>query len=250
LINSEGEVWRTAPAGMTLPPDRIDVWRVCLDSGELSERGGRDLLAPDEIARAARFCFEDDRRRFVSCRVALRILLGRYLETSPAEIRFHYGVHGRPEIAFPQDARGLRFNVSGSGDLALIAVGPGKAIGVDLEKIRPLPDSLDIARRFFSSREFEAILAVSEDKMQDAFFACWTRKEAFLKATGMGLMYPLSAFSVSVDPDGPAELFEVGEEGIAAGQWSIKDAHPGEGFRGALAWTGGGQVAFWQARFC
>ena len=249
-MSSEAEIWQTAPAQITFPSDRIDTWRVCLLSPELSERDGRDLLTPDEIARASRFYFEDDRRRFVSCRVALRILLGRYLETSPAEIRFHYEKHGRPEIAFPQDTGGLRFNVSDSGDLALIAIGAGRAIGVDLEKIRHLPDLLELARGFFSAREVAAILAVSEDKRHDAFFACWTRKEAFLKATGMGLMYPLSAFSVSVDPDGPAELLEVGEDGNAAGQWSIKDTHPGEGFRGALAWTGGARVEFWQARFC
>ena len=247
-LSSEPETWQTAPVHMTLSADRIDAWRVCLDSPELSERDGRDLLAPDEIARAARFYFEDDRRRFVSCRVALRILLGRYLETSPAAIRFHYGDHGRPEIAFPQDTRGLRFNVSDSGDLALIAIGSGRAIGVDIEKVRPLPDLLDIARGFFSAREVKGIIAISEDKRRDAFFACWTRKEAFLKATGMGLTYPLSAFSVSVDPDSPAELCEL-EQDAGVDHWSLRDVQPGEGFRGALAWTGGAQVEFWQARF-
>jgi 4'-phosphopantetheinyl transferase len=180
----------------------------------------------------------------------LRILLGRYVGTSPAEIRFQYESHGKPEIALPQDCRSLRFNVSNSGGLALIAVGSGRAIGVDIEKVRPLPDFLNIARRFFSAREVQAILAVGENQRQEAFFACWTRKEAFLKATGMGLSYPLSGFSVSVDPEGPAELCELGENGNGAGNWSLTDVRPGEGFRGALAWAGGGHTEFWQARFC
>jgi 4'-phosphopantetheinyl transferase len=249
-VRSEAEIWQTDPARMTFSPDRIDVWRVCLDSPELSKGDGCELLAPDEVARASRFHFEDDRRRFVKCRVALRRLLGRYLATSPAEIRFQYENHGKPEIAHPQDSRGLRFNVSNSGGWALIAVGSGSAIGVDIEKIRPLPDLLDIARRFFSVREVQAILAFSEDKRQEAFFACWTRKEAFLKATGMGLSYPLSGFSVSVDPEGPAELWELGEKGNAVGPWSLTDVMPGEGFRGALAWADGGRAEIWQARFC
>jgi 4'-phosphopantetheinyl transferase len=224
---------------LTFPSDRIDVWRVRLDARELPEQHLQGILARDEVDRASRFHFEKDRGRYIKGRATLRILLGHYLKTPPAEILFQYENNGKPEIALPQDSRGLRFNVSNSGGLALIAVGSGNAIGVDIEKVRPMPDLLDIARRFFSAREVQAILAVSEDKRQEAFFACWTRKEAFLKATGFGLSYPLSGFSVSVDPDGPAELREVGEKGNATGHWSLKDLRPGEGFRGALAWEGG-----------
>jgi 4'-phosphopantetheinyl transferase len=232
------EVWQLANAELTFPSDRIDIWRVCLDRWAQPEQDLRGILTLDEVARASRFHFEKDRGRYLRGRATLRILLGRYLETPPAEIRFQYENHGKPEIALPHDSCNLRFNVSDSGGLALIAVGSGRAIGVDIEKVRPLPDFLDIARHFFSAREVQAILAVSEDKRQEAFFACWTRKEAFLKATGIGLTYPLSGFSVSVDPDGPAELCEVGENGNAAGHWSLKNVRPGEGFRGALAWEG------------
>ncbi|MGA3324729.1 MAG: 4'-phosphopantetheinyl transferase superfamily protein [Terriglobia bacterium] len=240
-MSSEEEVWQTPTAELTFPSDRIDVWRVCLDSREQSEQDLRGVLAPDELARAARFHFERDRGRYVRGRATLRFLLGRYLETPPAEILFQYENNGKPEVALPQESRGLRFNVSNSGGLALIAVGSGIAIGVDIEKARPMPDLLDIARRFFSAREIQALLAVSENKRQEAFFACWTRKEAFLKATGFGLSYPLSGFSVSVDPDGPAELCQGGENGNAAGHWSLSDIRVGKGFRGALAWEGGGK---------
>lgn len=238
-MSGEATTWRAAPKGLTFPSDRIDVWRVCVDPRDQSEQDFRRILAPDELARASRFHFEKDRGRYIRGRATLRILLGRYLETPPGEIRFQYENNGKPELALPHDPRILRFNVSNSHGLALIAVGSGNAVGIDIEKVRPMPDLLDIARRFFSTREVQALLAVSEDKRQEAFFACWTRKEAFLKATGIGLSYPLSKFSVSVDPDGSAELCEVEENAHAAGQWSLKDVRPGEGFRGTLVWEGG-----------
>ena len=246
-MSSQEEVWQTPTAELTFPSDRIDVWRVCLDPCEQPDRDLRGILVPDELARAARFHFERDRGRYIRGRATLRILLGRYLETPPAEIRFQYEHNGKPEIALPKESRGLRFNVSNSGGLALIAIGSGIAIGVDIEKARPMPDLLDIARRFFSAREIQALLAVSENKRQEAFFACWTRKEAFLKATGFGLSYPLSGFAVSVDPDGPAELCQAGEDGNAAGHWSLTDIRVGKEFRGALAWEGGcKRIELWE----
>ena len=120
----------------------------------------------------------------------------------------------------------------------LIAAASGRDLGIDIERLRPMPDLLNIATRFFSAREVKAILAVSDDIRHEAFFACWTRKEAFLKATGVGLSYPLADFSVSVHPHAAAELWEIkGEEG-SAGRWFLEDVFPGEGFRGALASEG------------
>jgi len=237
-MSSEVGVWQTATAELTFPSDRIDIWRVPLDPHELPGQDLRDILTLDEVARASRFHFEKDRGRYIRGRATLRILLGQYLDMPPGEIRFQYENHGKPEIALPHDSGSLRFNVSDSGGLALIAVGSERAIGVDIEKVRPLPDLLDIARRFFSAREVQAILAISENKRQEAFFACWTRKEAFLKATGIGLLYPLSEFSVSVDPDGAAELCEVKGNRDITSHWFLADVLPGEGFRGALASEG------------
>jgi 4'-phosphopantetheinyl transferase len=237
-MSSEVEVWQTATAELTFPSDRIDVWRVCLVHCEQSEQDLRGILTLDEVAHASRYHFEEDRRRYIRGRAALRMLLGRYLETPPADIRFQYENNGKPEIALPRDSRGLRFSVSDSCGLALIAVGSGSAIGVDIEKVRPLPDFLDIATRFFPAREVQAILALSENKRQEAFFACWTRKEAYLKATGIGLLRPLSEFSVSVDPDGPAELWEVKGDPDAVTHWSLESVRPGAGYMGALAYKG------------
>jgi 4'-phosphopantetheinyl transferase len=238
--------WRAAPGGLPFPTDRIDIWRVCLVHGDQSEQELCGILTPDELGRASRFHFQEHRGQYIRGRAALRMLLGRYLETPPAAIRFQYENHGKPEIALPHACRDLRFNFADSGGLALIAVASGSALGVDIERVRPLPDFLDIATRFFSAREVRALLALSENKRQEAFFACWTRKEAYLKATGIGLLRPLSDFSVSVDPDELAELREEkGSKGMTS-LWFLTDVLPGEGFRGALACQGARRcVAQW-----
>jgi 4'-phosphopantetheinyl transferase len=249
-MSGAAATWKTTPANLELPSDRIDIWRVCLDSFESPEPGFSGILSQDEVARASRFHFENDRRRFVRCRIALRALLGSYLDVPPAGIRFRYGGNGKPEIAGPQHSRGLRFNVSNSRGLALIAVSSGRAIGVDIERVRPKVECLDIARRFFSAREIEALLALGENKRQEAFFACWTRKEAFLKSTGDGLTCPLSEFSVSVDPDGPAELWDVKGDPNAVSHWCLESVRPGAGYIGALAYKGPVCRVEWLCRDC
>jgi 4'-phosphopantetheinyl transferase len=237
---SRDSLWQPDEDGLTFPTDRIDVWRIRIDESEPPIQTLRSLLASDEKIRADRYHFERDRGRYIRGRAALRTLLGRYLDVSPAEVRFRYGNNRKPELAFPLDSRDLRFNVSNSGELALIAVGSRMALGVDLEKIRPMPDLMSVAKRFFSAREVQTILTLDESKRQDAFFACWTRKEAFLKVTGVGLSYPLAGFAVSTDPDGLAELYEVNGQFHEANNWLLMDIFPGEGFRGALACEGKG----------
>jgi len=240
--------WKAAPASMQFPSDRIDVWRVCLDTSHPLESGFSGVLSPDEAARASRFHFENDRKRFLRCRIALRTLLGSYLDIPPAVIRFRYGKNGKPEIAGLPESSGLRFNLSNSRGLALIAISSGRALGVDVEKVRPKAENLDIARRFFSTRETEALMALGEDKRQEAFFACWTRKEAFLKSTGDGLACPLSNFSVSVDPDGPAALWEIRGDATGVTDWSMESVRPGAGYMGALAYKGPACRVEWLCR--
>jgi len=237
-VSNEAASWRIPPHELSFPSNRIDIWRVCLESSNLSESDLAGILSPDEDDRASRFHFDEDRKRFARCRVALRIILGHYLDMHPAEIRFRYEKDGKPEIANAQDSRGLRFNIANSCGLALIAVSSGRALGVDVEKVRPKLDCVEIALRVFSDREVRAFLSLPENKRQRAFFACWTRKEALLKATGKGLAYSLADFSVSVDPDGPAEVCELKENLGGAGRWFLTDLHPGEGYIGALALEG------------
>ncbi len=230
---------KTPPAKLTIPSDRIDVYRMRLAEDVVADENLLGILSRDELARASRFQFDRDRSRFTRGRAGLRILLGRYLDVAPGEIRFRYQNNGKPEIDYPPDTGVLRFNVSNSGELVLIAVTAGTPLGIDVEKMLKMTDVMDIATRYFSAREVQALRDMDESKRQVSFFACWTRKEAFLKVTGAGMSYPLSAFSVTVDPDGPADTLEIGGEKSAAARWSLKDLNPQEGYRAALAWDGG-----------
>lgn len=238
-MSSQAELWQIAPGELTLPSDRVDLWRVRLDSPESSGGAFQDVLTPDELARADRFHFHRDRLRFITCRAALRSILSRYLQMPPGDIRFRYEKNGKPEITELQNSHGLRFNVSHSSALAVIAVSSGRAVGVDIEKVNPKLECLDIARRFFSKRECLALSTTSAGEQKRAFFACWTRKEAFLKATGEGLSYSLSEFSVNVAPDQPALIEEVKADPQAVLRWSLANLRPEDEYLGTLAFERG-----------
>jgi 4'-phosphopantetheinyl transferase len=146
------------------------------------------VLSPDERTRAAAFRFPHLRDSFILARGALRILLARYLDLAPAAIQFAYGPKGKPALAAPSL---LDFNASHSGNLAVFAFTAGCEIGIDIERIRPVPGLQNIADRFFSRREAAELLSLPENHRDQAFFQCWTRKEAYIKATGEGLSAPL-----------------------------------------------------------
>jgi len=246
-MSGNEDLWRTAPVDITSPCDRIDVWKVDLNSAELSGVALPDALAPDEIERARRFHFDRDRVGFVACRTALRDILARYLQVPSGEIRFAYEKHGKPEIAATHNPSGLRFNLSHSAGLAVIAVSTGRAVGVDIEKLGPKPECLEIARRFFSAREYQALSAVGENERPRAFFACWTRKEAFVKAIGDGLSFGLSDFTVAVTPDAPAAIEEITADPSAILPWALANLHPEDGYCGALAFEKAPcQIERWQ----
>jgi len=233
-------VWPEGPQKPTVPLGSIDVWRLRLDDAQLDDlspryEADRSVLAPDEVARASRFHFAKDRIRFTRCRSVLRHVLGRYLDVAAQGVRFNYTPAGKPELAADQNTRGLRFNVSHSDQMALIAVGVGVRLGVDIERMRADVNAAELSERFFSSRERESLRSLPESLRVAAFYACWTRKEAFLKATGEGLAFPLSDFSVSVDPEKEARLEEIRGNAHAARQWSLIDVHAAVGFRSAVA---------------
>jgi len=225
--------WSQPPSTLAYPTGRVDVWRVRLD--ELPRAGSRtDSLSADEIARSSRFHFDKDRVHFTRCRAALRSLLGDYLAIPAPEVRFEYHASGKPQLAADQNPRALQFNVSHSANMALIAVGSDHRLGVDLERIRGDVDTSSLAERFFSLRERAELHALSEQLRVAGFFACWTRKEAFLKATGHGLSFPLTDFSVTTHPNQDPELREIKGNAEAAKQWSLRDLIV-EGFRATLA---------------
>jgi 4'-phosphopantetheinyl transferase len=214
----------------------VHVWRVDLavNAGAVSRLAAD--LSEDERARAARFTFERDARRFVVARGALRALLGRYLDASPRALAFTYGAHGKPALEGPGGA--LSFNLSHSGEVAVVAVGWRRTLGVDVELWRPLPDLDALAARSFAPRERAVLDALPEGERHPAFFRCWTRKEAFIKATGQGLAQPLDAFVVSLAPGEPARFLDIDGDPRALARWTLHDLPVPAGYAGAVVVEG------------
>lgn len=245
-----GFVSEFVPARTEMPPPVagvVDVWRLPLDPPPATVAELARLLSPDEAMRVDRLRRERDRRRFTVCRATLRLLLGRYLGQRPAAIRFAYGRHEKPRLADPTVGR-LEFNLSHSSSLALVAVTAGCPVGIDVEALRPLPDAPALARRFFSAAERAALAAYPEGERERAFYRCWTRKEAYLKAVGDGVAARLDRFDVSLEP-ADARLLAVDGEPALADTWSLTHIEPGPGYVGALALPGGPRtVRGWQWR--
>ena len=209
----------------------VHVWSVpTVASAGISLRFER-TLSPDERERADRFRFAYLRESFIVARGALRVLLGRYLGLSPADIQFTYNGKGKPALAAPS---GLCFNASHSGGLALFAFTPNCEIGVDVEQIRPLPDMQNIANRFFCSAEASELATLSANQRTSAFFLCWTRKEAYIKAIGEGLFEPLDGFRVTLQPSQPARFMHLPHD--ALGAWKLHNLHVVPGYAAALAY--------------
>lgn len=231
--------WQRPGAEMpALYADDVHVWRV--DFGRESSRvdGAERTLSPDELARARRFRFPRDRERFVSARVLLRELLARYLHVEAGRLRFRYGELGKPALASDSGADAIRFNLSHSESLALFAVTRGREIGVDVERLRRDLPAERLARRFFSPREIDALLALPQHQRQQAFFACWTRKEAYVKARGDGLAFPLDQFDVALVPGEPVASLRTDGDPEESARWSLQQLDPGPDYVAALAVEG------------
>lgn len=230
-------LWSQASSPPAFPTERVDVWRVRLDE-PTSAGSEASVLSADEIARASRFHFDKDRLHFTRCRSALRGILAGYLAIPATEIRFEYLTSGKPQLNAGLNPRALQFNVSHSAHMALIAVGSEHRLGVDIEKIRSDIDTNSLAERFFSLRERAELRALPDHLRVQGFFACWTRKEAFLKATGDGLSFPLADFSVTAHPDLDPSLEEIRGTAEACKQWFLKDLSVAVGYRAAVAGEG------------
>lgn len=197
--------------------------------------------------RAELFHFEQDRKRFIVGRGVLRTILALYLGTEPSRLQFCYGPHGKPYLADRLGDATLRFNLAHSHELALYAFTRGREIGVDLEYIRYMPGVEQIAARFFSTRENAVLHALPTSQKQEAFFNCWTLKEAYIKAIGNGLAQPLDKFDVSLAPGEPARLLSVEGAPEEASRWSLKALTPAPGYVAALAVEGHDwRLTYWQ----
>jgi 4'-phosphopantetheinyl transferase len=229
-----------ATADLSLKDDEVQTWFASLELSSPSIDWMTGCLSGDEKERAARFHFERDRTRFVGGRGLLRTLLAGYLHVRPERLEFSYGVHGKPELTAYFGERPLRFNLSHSERFVLYAITRGREIGVDLEVIRPVADLDKIAEHFFSAGEREALRSLPDNEKTRAFFDCWTRKEAYLKALGNGLAKPLNSFDVSLTPGEPARLLDIEGDPFEPKLWELHALSVMDGTVGALAVRGTG----------
>ena len=233
---STAATWSEPPESLSLATGEVHVWRVELEQPEHLLEKFRETLEEHELDRANRFHFEKHRKHFIAGRGALRQLLAQYLDTKPDRLRLSYGAYGKPSLNGEHKQSGLRFNMSHSHELALFAFAEGRELGVDVEHIRADFASEDIARRYFSRREVETFNALAACDQVNAFFRCWTRKEAFIKVIGLGLSQPLDQFDVTLIAEQPAALLWV--SGDDASRWSLYDLEVGGDYAGALAVEG------------
>jgi len=237
-------LWSCPPETVTPSVDEVHVWRSSL---RLEATGAERLwqtLCEEERLRAERFHFQKDKEAFIAGRGALRVILGRYLNAPPADLRFRYSLYGKPSLTSEHGKGELRFNVSHSAGLALYAVTVSREIGIDIEYIRDHLTYLQIAKRFFSPQEIAMLASLPEHSQRTAFFNCWTRKEAYIKARGEGLSLLLDKFEVSLAPGVPAALLSASGDTREVSRWTLQELTPGPGYVAALAVEGKG----WRAR--
>jgi 4'-phosphopantetheinyl transferase len=227
-------------AQLRLGENQVHVWRIDLAGPGDEIQRCRGLLSSDEILRADRFYFDEHRRRFIVARAAMRQVLSRYLSVAPQDLFFSYSDKGKPELPDGSKEAEIKFNLSHSSDIALFAVTEAQRVGVDIESVNPELAIEEIAERFFSVSEVNTLRAVLRSERAEAFFSCWTRKEAYVKAVGEGLSAPLDSFEVAFGPGVPAALLRVRTDPTEVSRWSIYDIKVAEGYKAALAVEGHG----------
>jgi len=228
-------LWPSPPPQLSLEQSAPHVWAARLDVPAAARANFASTLSPLETERAARFHFARHRDRFIAARGLLRSLLGHYLQIVPSKIEFDYGPNGKPLLPGAFAKEQLHFNLTHSEDLALIAVARGEPVGVDVERIRTLSDADELVSRFFSVRENASFQKLPESQRPAAFFNLWTRKEAWLKATGEGIAHSLSQVDVTFLPAEPARILALPDNSGPGSDWALRELIPATGFVGAVA---------------
>jgi len=222
-------------ANLSLNSADIHIWQRQLVCERQVIESLRRILATDELERAQRYRFATNRDEYVIARGTLRTLLGEYLACSPEKIRFTYSQYGRPQLDGTDHGGLSEFNISHSGNIVVLAFARNRRVGIDIEHVRRDFNTMEIAQRFFSLAEREALRQVPMNQRYEAFFTCWTRKEAFIKALGEGLSHPLDQFDVSLAPGFPAALLATRPDAADARRWSLWNVNVPSGYSGALA---------------
>ena len=229
--------WSLPPADLVLSSNDVHVWCASLEQPTPLVQQLAQTLSEDERIRGDRFYFERDRTRFIVGRGLLRTILGRYANIEPKQLQFCYGSRGKPALTNTVTGGMLHFNLSHSQGLALYAVTRDRQIGIDIEHMHQTSDVEQLAKRFFSNREYTVIRSLPSSQKQEAFFNGWTRKEAYLKATGEGLAQ-LEQIEVSLAPGEPARLLSIAKDPQASARWSLKTLTPAVDYVAALAVEG------------
>lgn len=228
--------WQAPPKKVKLEPNEIHVWRACLDRSWFPLQQMHNILSDREQSRADRFVFKRDRHRYIAGRGILRLLIGNfYLNKPPQQLTFGYGTKGKPFLIQSKSKDRIEFNQSESHGTALYAFTLSNEIGIDIEYMRPVADMQQIVDRNFSEYEKSSFNGLKTNAKLDGFFNCWTRKEAFIKAIGQGLYFPLDQFDVSLSPGIPAQLLRVSECQEDITKWTLIEFTPKTGFKAALA---------------
>lgn len=223
--------WIPAPEPFNVLSHQVDIWRISLDLMPDSVKLFESTLSADEAERAARFHFEVDKNRFIVAHGALRNILSRYLQNNSAELNFSLNQYGKPTLVNST----LEFNLSHSGEFALVAVTQGRKVGVDVERIRQGISSHVIAQQYFSKAEVAELQSLPLEQRESAFFICWTRKEAYIKAQGLGLSLPLESFDVSLTPGHPAILRATRPDPKESARWRFLSLDVDSNYAGAIA---------------
>jgi 4'-phosphopantetheinyl transferase len=232
--------WGQPPASPVLGRDDVHVWRIPLDLPQRLVGDLVPLLSAEEKARAARILSEEAGRRFIVSHGATRVILSRYLDEGPEQIGFAAGEEGKPYLLAPAGTPAVHFSLSHSGELALCAVAQGREVGVDVERVHPVSAWRQIATRYFSERENQALGAWPDGQTVRAFFQVWTRKEAYTKALGRGVSRHWTQFTVSLET-GAAEVVRGAPSDVGVqGPFTLCPLEPGSGYVAAVAAQGTG----------
>jgi 4'-phosphopantetheinyl transferase len=226
--------WSPPPDGLDLQPDQVDVWRIPLDLPTASVKSLESILSADERDRAARFRFPEGKDRYIVAHGCLHNILAHYLGCEPGQLSFSNNEYGKPALSGHQ----LEFNLSHSGNFALVAVSQGRKVGVDVERIRSDVELERIAGRYFSKSEVTELMALAAEQRTAGFFNCWARKEAYIKAQGWGFSMSLDSFDVSLTPHEPALLRATRPDAQEAARWTLLSLEVDPGYAAAVAIAG------------
>src|SRR5215216_281129 len=231
-------IWSFPTTVLDLESHQVDIWRARLDLPVDSLKTLEATLSADEIQRADHFHFPGDKDRFIAAHGCLRDILAHYQHWEPGQLTFSANDYGKPALSTVSSERRMDFNLSHSEDLALLAVTWERKVGIDLERVRQGISSQVIARQYFSRSEFIELVGLPFEQREVGFFNCWTRKEAYIKAQGLGLSLSLESFDVSLSPNEPAILRATRPDPQEAARWILLALEVSPGYVAALAVEG------------